>query len=85
MKSTIFRLQVINILLGIAGIFAYAASKFTPGRLMVFITAASILGFLGTLSTLAFRIKGLWKVIRVISISLLAAIAGAYLLLFAVI
>lgn len=83
MGTTVLRLQAINILLGTAGIFAYAASKFTPGRSIVFITATSIPGFLVTLILLALKIKGFWKVIRVVSISLLAAVAGAYLLLFA--
>lgn len=85
MRTTVLRLQVINILLGITGIFAYAASKFTPGRSVVFITAISIPGFLGTLVILALKIKGFWKTIRVISISLLAVIAGTYLILFATI
>ena len=75
-------LQLAAIFLGIAGFLAYAASKFTSGRLVVILTAAGLLGCVITLTMLAFRLKAPGKVILTIVLSLLAIIAGTYLILF---
>jgi hypothetical protein len=71
------------IILGITGLLAYAASKFTSGKLVVIITAVGILGFAITLTVLAFRLKKFWRIVKTIVLSLLAVIVGTYMILFA--
>jgi pimeloyl-ACP methyl ester carboxylesterase len=75
-------LQLAVIFLGILGLFAYAASKFTSGKLVVIIAAVGILGFLFTLTLLAYRLKSLWRAVMAITLSILAVFTGTYLLLF---
>jgi pimeloyl-ACP methyl ester carboxylesterase len=70
------------IIFGIASLSAYASSKFTSGRLVVIVTAAGILGFIAALTVLAFRLKNLKKTIKALFLSLVAIIAGTYVLLF---
>jgi pimeloyl-ACP methyl ester carboxylesterase len=77
-----FWLQLACILSGIVGLLAYAASKFIPGKMVVAVCAAGILGFMITLILLALRQKGVGAVVRTIIVSLLAVIVGTYVLLF---
>jgi hypothetical protein len=77
------KLFTLSIILGITGLAAYAASKFIPGKTVVIITALGLLGFIITLCLLALQKKGIKRTIRDISLSLLAIVAGTYLLLFA--
>lgn len=79
---SVFWLQIASILLGLTGFLAYAASKFTSGKLVVIITAVGFLGFLTAILLLAFRLKHPRTILRTVAISLLAVIFGAYLLLF---
>ena len=76
------RLQLSNILLGITGIVAYAVSMFTSGAVSVVITAIGLLGFLVTLGLLIRRRKRFGPIVKAVAISLLAVIAGSYLILF---
>jgi uncharacterized protein len=75
-------LQIAAILLGITGLFAYAVSKFTSGRLVVIITGLGALGLAIALTLLAFWLKKFWRILKALGISLLSVIAGTYLLLF---
>jgi pimeloyl-ACP methyl ester carboxylesterase len=76
------RLQLINILLGITGIVAYAVSMFTSGAVSVVITVIGLLGFVLTLGLLIRRRKHLGPIVKSTVISLLAVVAGSYLILF---
>jgi uncharacterized protein len=76
------RLQLINILLGITGIVAYAISMFTSGAVSVVVTAIGLLGFVITLGVLIWRRKRLGPIVKAVAIALLAVIAGSYLILF---
>lgn len=42
------QILIVSILLGIMGLFAYAASKFTPGKFIVILTGLGLIGFLAT-------------------------------------
>ena len=75
-------LQFVCVLLGMIGLVAYAISKFTSGRAVIWITAAGILGFIVTLVILARRVKRPGPVLGTIAGSLLAVLLGAYLVLF---
>jgi hypothetical protein len=77
-----FWLKIFCILLGTTGLLAYAASKFTNGKLVVIITGLGILGFLIMLAILALRQKKFWRILKAVGISLLAVIVGTYVLLF---
>ena len=66
------RLQIINILLGITGIVAYAISMFTSGAVGVVITAIGLLGFLLTLGLLIRRLRRFGQIVKTTAISLLA-------------
>ena len=66
------RLQLINILLGITGIVAYAISMFTSGAVSVVITAIGLLGFLLTLGLLIRRLRRFGPIVKTTAISLLA-------------
>jgi pimeloyl-ACP methyl ester carboxylesterase len=77
--------QIICIILGIAGITAYAMSKFISGKVIVFITAFGVLGFIVTLIFNAIKIKNIGKIIRMLAIDLLTVILGVYVILFLVI
>jgi len=68
--------------LGILGLGAYAASKFTPGSWIVAITGIGVLGFLATLILLAVRLKDFRQILAATGLSLACTIAGTYLLLF---
>lgn len=85
MKTAEFRLLSLSIFFGITGLFAYAASKFTPGRIIVIITVAGAAGFLIALTLLALKLKNIQRILRATVISLLVVIAGVYLLLLVVI
>jgi dienelactone hydrolase len=76
------RLQLINILLGITGVVAYAVSMFTSGPISVVITAIGLLGFVITLGVLIWRRRRWGPIVKVVAISLLTVIAGSYLILF---
>jgi pimeloyl-ACP methyl ester carboxylesterase len=76
------RFQVACIILGIVGLLAYAASKFTPGKLVVMITGLGIFGFIAGLIVLAFRLKRFGLIVSAAGISLVSVIAGTYILLF---
>jgi hypothetical protein len=76
------KLQITSILFGVIGCAAFLASKFANGRLVVVLTVAGFIGFLITAVFLAVRIRRFWKAMGVLAIDLLAAIFGAYLLLF---
>lgn len=82
MKDRNILLRVTCMILGITGFLAYAASKFTSGKLIVLITAIGVLGFMITLTVLAFRLKTLGSVIKAVVLSLVVVIIGAYLILF---
>jgi hypothetical protein len=70
------------VLLGIAGLVAYAVSKFSSGRLVVIVTAISLVGFFIALIGLAIGVKRPAHKARVVGGSLLAVVLGAYLVLF---
>jgi pimeloyl-ACP methyl ester carboxylesterase len=74
---------VISILLGIMGLFAYAASKFTPGKFIVILTGLGLLGFLATQVVYLVRARKLTRILQGVVLSVLAVTAGMYLLLFA--
>jgi len=85
LKSTIqseLRWLLVCILMGITGLTAYAASKFTPGKLIVILTGIGFLGFLTALVILAIRLRHAWRVIVATGISLLSITIGTYFLLF---
>lgn len=84
MKTAELRLLSLSIFLGITGLFAYAASKFTPGKIIVIITAVGFLGFIVAFTILARKLKGFWQIARAAVLSLMGIIAGTYLLLFVV-
>lgn len=85
MKTAELRLFFLSIFLGITGLFAYAASKFTPGRFIVIITVVGTAGFSITLTLLALKLKNIQRIVRATVLSFLVVIAGTYLLLFVVI
>ncbi len=85
MKTAELRLLFLSIFLGITGLFAYAASKFTPGKIIVIITAVGVIGFVVAFTLLALKLKNFWRIARAAAISLLTVVAGTYLLLFTVI
>jgi uncharacterized protein len=72
----------ISIILGIAGMTAYAASKLTPGYSIVIIAAAGLVGCLVTQVFLAVRLKKFKRTVRDIFLSMLAVGIGAYAFLF---
>lgn len=74
--------QVTCIFLGILSLVSFAASKFTNGKVTVILTALGFLGFVVTLTILAFQTKGFWRFIRLVVISLGAVIFGTYGVLF---
>lgn len=76
------QLQIIGIVLGIIGLLAYAISKFSSGRAVVIITAVCLLGFLISIVLLAVRTRGFWRIVKTLAVTLLAVVAGAYLILF---
>lgn len=76
-------LQIISILFGIAGLSAFLASKFANGKLVVILTVAGFVGFLVTAGILAVKIKRFWNALGTLALDLLAAILGAYILIFA--
>jgi pimeloyl-ACP methyl ester carboxylesterase len=76
------RLLFLCIGLGILGLGAYAASKFTPGKLIVWITSIGILGFLAVLILLAIRLKRFWQILAAAGMALASIIVATYLLLF---
>ena len=76
------RLQLICVLLGITGLVAYAISKFSSGKVVVIVTAASILGSIAALLVLVIRLKRFGLIIRAIAVTLLAVMVGTYLILF---
>ncbi len=78
-----FRWLLVCIFLGITGLTTYAASKFTPGKLIVIITGLGILGFVAALIILAFRLKRFGQIAGATGISLVSVIVGTYILLFA--
>jgi pimeloyl-ACP methyl ester carboxylesterase len=73
---------LLSIVLGLTGFLAYAASKFTSGKLVVLITAVGILGFVIAFTVLTFRLKNLKRILKAIVLSLVAVIFSAYLILF---
>lgn len=84
-KTTIrteLTLLIICISLGTIGLVAYAASKFTSGRLVVVITGLGLLGFIATLILLAVRLKRFREIIPAIGISLGSMIIVTYFILF---
>jgi hypothetical protein len=76
------RLQLICVLLGIAGLVAYAIGKFSSGKVIVIVTAAGILGFMAALVVLTIRLKRFGLIVRAIAGTLLAVVVGTYLILF---
>ena len=76
------KLQWFGIFLGIAGMAAYAASKFVSGRIIVLVTVAGVVGFMLTLAFLAWHQKSVKRFIISAAISLVAVVAGTYLILF---
>ena len=64
------------------GIVAYAVSMFTSGSISVVITAIGLLGFVLTLGLLIWRRKRFGPIAKTVALSLLAVIAGSYLILF---
>lgn len=81
-RRTTFWLQIICVLLGVMGLLAYATSKFSSSKTVVIITAIGILGCLGTLIALAFRVRRFGLIIGRIAGTLFVVIAGTYLILF---
>ncbi len=81
-RRTTSWIQIICVLLGIMGLLAYAISKFSSGRTVVIITAIGILGCLGTLIALAVRTRRFGLIVGRIASTLVAVIAGTYLILF---
>jgi hypothetical protein len=79
------RLQLSNIRLGITGLVAYAVSMFTSGAVSVVITVIGRLGFVLTLGLLIRRRKHLGPIVTSTAISLLAVVAGSYLILFVIV
>lgn len=78
-----FRWLLVCIFLGITGLTAYAASKFTPGKLVVIITGIGFLGFIVALIILAVRLRRFVPIIGVAGISLVSVIVVTYIILFA--
>ncbi len=78
-------LQIICVLLGVMGFVAYAVSKFTSGRAIVLITVIGLLGFIIVLVVLAWRLRTPGRIVRAITVSLLAVVLGSYLILFVLI
>ena len=72
---------ILSIFLGIFGLTAYASSKFIPGKAIVIITGLCLLGALITQAVHAIRMKRFWVAIRDLFLSLLASLAGMYILL----
>ena len=72
------RYFILALIFGITGFLAYAASKFTSGKLVVIITALGMLGYVITLFVIAFQLKNFWQILKAILSSLLAVILGAY-------
>ena len=79
---TSFWVQVICVLLGVMGLLAYAISKFSSGKAVVILTAAGVLGCLGTLIVLAVRARRPWRIAARVAGTLAAVIVGTYLILF---
>jgi uncharacterized protein len=77
------QILIVSILLGITGLFAYAASKFTPGKFIVILTGLGLIGFLVTQGIYIARARKLTRILQGVVLSLLAVIVGMYLLLFA--
>jgi pimeloyl-ACP methyl ester carboxylesterase len=67
---------------GIIGLTAYAASKFTPGKLMVILTGIGFLGFIVGLIILAVKLRNIWQIAAAMGISLLSVIVATYIILF---
>jgi pimeloyl-ACP methyl ester carboxylesterase len=76
------RLLCLCIGLGVLGLGAYAASKFTPGKPVVVITGIGILGFIICLLLLAFRLKRFWHIVAATGVSLVSVLGVTYILLF---
>jgi pimeloyl-ACP methyl ester carboxylesterase len=72
----------LSILLGVLGLGAYAASKFTPGKAIVIVTGAGLLGYLAAQIVHAYRLKRFLPILRDFLLSILAVVAGTYILLF---
>ena len=75
-------MQLGCVLLGIVGLTAYAISKFTPGRVVVLVTGAALLGFVVTLIALGVRLQRPALIARAVGASLLASVLGTFLILF---
>jgi len=77
--------HLICIGLGMVGFVAYAASMFTPGRLIVLATGAGVLGFIAALVVLARRLRRPAAIARSLAVIVLAVVAGSYAILFGVV
>jgi dienelactone hydrolase len=77
--------HLICIGLGMAAFVAYAASMFTPGRLIVLATATAALGFIAALIVLARRLRRPAAIARSLAVILLAVVAGSYAILFGIV
>jgi uncharacterized protein len=75
-------LLLISTFLGLIGLLTYAASKFTPGKMVVIVAAAGILGFLVAFVFLAARLRDFRSILISAGLSILAIVVGTYLLLF---
>lgn len=76
-------LQIFCIIFGIFTFITYAASKFTPGKLVVVLTAVGFIGFFTALTLLGIRLKNFWKILSTAIISLSVIFIVSYILLFA--
>lgn len=77
-----YRLQLACMLLGIIGLVAYAVSKFTPGRVVILITVAGIVGFAISLIILIRSARRFGPIVVTVAGSVLAVALGTYLVLF---
>jgi pimeloyl-ACP methyl ester carboxylesterase len=75
-------LLLIGTFLGLTGLLAYAASKFTPGKMVVIVAAAGILGFIAAFVFLAARLRDIRSILISAGLSILAIVVGGFLILF---
>lgn len=79
------KLALVCITLGTLGLLSYAVSKFLPGKLIIYPTAAGILGFLITLLVLIIRQKGILPALQAALAVILIVLASTYILLFTIV
>lgn len=75
--------QLICILFGMLAFLAYAASKFTNGRVVVVVTILGALGFFVSLLAAVLRARSFRRILTVLAATLVTIVLGSYAILFA--